>query len=134
MHIRFDGDRSLTLDTPLLVIDEHFWSTEKKDPSLTYHDDYLLIASGDHTILYDRWLQRESLLPSDQPIAVYLADISEWYDHHLELLQTIGGSQYVIPFPTVDQQSAIDFCRTVMMQQLGIPKYFVPGQSFDLLA
>ncbi len=132
MEIRFDWDKTIFLSHPWISIDEKTVLINGPSHSLSKDESHSIIHIDDFIFLYDTNIDQTSVFETEKP-SVYLADITNWYDHHLQHLEWIGWATFVIPFPTVEQSIAIDFCREVMMKRLGTPKYFVPGQSLSLL-
>jgi hypothetical protein len=119
MEILFEGKKNISILPSGVCVTNNIVENLASHDTLITSDDYLLLTIDEYCISYDLQITAETIITKpSQRLAVYLADITLGYDHHLTFLEQLGGAKFIIPFPTVDQMTAVDFCREVMMKRL----------------
>ena len=60
-------------------------------------------------------------------IDLLLVDVSVWFDHAYAIAR-VTKAKTVVPINVLSSDDPIEFCRIVMLEHLGVPKYLKNGQ------
>lgn len=90
---------------------------------------FVRICVAGINILYHQW---DIWLPPDAFVSavdldLVLIDVSVWYDCAYAIAKK-AKAKTVVPLCVTSYDDPIDFCREIMLQGLGVPKYLKNGQ------